>query len=257
MQFSTRRPGFASGGLLALLLLPLSVPAAQELPRKSEIRGIVLDAEARKPMVGVQVSLEGRGLMMLTDKKGRFKFSKLTEGDYLVRAEVTGFPTAVTPIQLARGERMEVEFMVGAESSGQVLPDLEVTSDAPRVSPIAEFNRRALEGNGRYITRPEIEKRRAANLMDLVRSVPGVRVLCPRNVHDCVLRLRRASCGPAYFLDGHPTDPSVLFLTLPSDVEGIEVYTGPSETPIELEGVRSGCGVVAIWTRVGERPRKP
>lgn len=236
-------------------LLPLSA-TAQELPRKSEIRGIVINSADRKAMPGVPVSLEGTGLVVTTDKKGQFKFSKLPEGEYLVRAEVQGYPAAVTSLRLARAERMEVEFLVGDESSGQVLPDLEVTSEAPRISPIAEFNRRALEGNGRYITRADIERRKAASLMDVLRNVPGVRVLCPRNVHNCVLRLRRATCGPAYFMDGQPTDPSVLFLTLPSDVEGIEVYSGPSETPIELEGYRSGCGVIAIWTRVGERPNR-
>jgi len=235
--------------------LSLSEALAQEPPRKSEIRGIVILAETRKPVVGAAVSLEGTEIQVATDKKGKFRFPKVAAGEYLIRAEIEGYPAATSTIQLALGERVEVEFLVGADAAGEVLPEIEVTASENRISPVATFNRRATEGNGRYITRADIERRKPANLMDLLRTVPGVRVVCPRTQHVCALRLRRATCGPAYYMDGMPTDPSALYLTLPSDVEGIEVYSGPSETPIELEGMRSGCGVIAIWTRVGERPK--
>ena len=142
------------------------------------------------------------------------------------------------------------------------LPELKVTEAAPaRISNVAEFNRRALNGNGRYITRDYIERRKATTMMDVLRGVPGVRVECPRTERVCRLHMARAprNCGPAFFLDGIPADPTVFYLTNPNDVEGIEVYAGPSETPAELEGIRSGCGAVAIWTRIGEKPseRKP
>jgi outer membrane receptor for monomeric catechols len=120
---------------------------------------------------------------------------------------------------------------------------------------VAEFNRRATEGSGRYLTRDYIEKRAAANVMDLLRSVPGVRIRCGRTDRVCTLHFaRHAGCSPAYFLDGIPTDKSVLYLMSPNDLEGIELYSGPSETPPEMEGARSMCGAVAMWTRVGEKP---
>ncbi|HEX9894802.1 MAG TPA: carboxypeptidase regulatory-like domain-containing protein [Gemmatimonadales bacterium] len=225
-------------------------------PRKSEIRGTVIRANDRVPMSGARVSLDGTELTLTTDDKGRFKFPKVAAGQYIIRAEVEGFPVATSTLLLAQGDRLDVEFLVGATES-VMLPELKVTADAPRISPVAEFNRRATSGNGRYFHRDYIEKRRAANLMDLLRGTPGMRVECPRNERTgCRLRMSRSprNCGPGYFLDGIPSDPSVLFLTSPNDVEGIEVYSGPSETPPELEGVRSQCGAVAIWTRVGRRP---
>ncbi len=241
-----------SGALLALVF-PLSA-IAQEPPRKSEIRGVVVSADTREAMPGIQVSLEGAQLLRTTDKNGRFKFDKLIAGVYLVRAEVEGYPAATASVEVGRGERVEVEFMVGAPPAGQVLPDLEVTEADPRVSKLEAFNRRALGGSGHYITRSFIESRRPRSLADLMRVVPGVRVVCDRGSNVCALRMRRFTCGPAYFMDGMPTDPAVLWLTMPTDVEGIEVYSGPSQTPVEFEGVRSGCGVVAIWTRRGEPP---
>ena len=35
----------------------------------------------------------------------------------------------------------------------------------------------------------------------------------------------------------------------PSEVEAIEVYTGPAETPPEYEAT-GGCGAIVIWTRI-------
>jgi CarboxypepD_reg-like domain/TonB-dependent Receptor Plug Domain len=247
-RFSLALIGAAAFGLGA-------EPLGAQEPKKSEIRGTVVRANDRQPLSGAKVSIDGTELALVTDGKGRFKFPKVAAGQYIIRAEVEGFPVATSTLLLAQGDRLDVEFLVGATES-VMLPELKVTTDAPMVSPVAEFNRRATTGNGRYFTREYIERRKAATLMDLLRGTPGMRVECPRNERVCRLRMTRCSSGrggPAYFLDGIPADPSVLFLTSPTDVEGIEIYTGPSETPPEMEGYRSGCGAVAIWTRVGQR----
>lgn len=247
--------------IAVLLLVPLGFSreagaTQQQAPRKSEIRGTVVRASDRQPVTGAKVSLDGTELALVTDGKGKFKFPKVAAGQYIIRAEVEGFPVATSTLLLANGDRLDVEFQVG-HSDAVTLPELKVTESAPeRVSPVAEFNRRATSGNGRYITRAQIEKRKPSTLMDVLRAVPGVRIECPRSERVCRLRMARAprGCGPGYFLDGIPADQTVLYLTSPTDVEGIEVYSGPSETPPELEGVRSQCGAVAIWTRIGERP---
>lgn len=264
LQAAPAMPALPRVFLVFFALLPLGysseVDALQD-PKKSEIRGTVVRAADRQPVTGAKVSLDGTEFALVTDGKGKFKFPKVAAGQYIIRAEVEGFPVATSTVLLAQGDRLDVEFQVGT-SDAVTLPELKVTEAAPvKVSPIVEFNRRATSGNGRYITRDFIEKRHPATLMDLMRALPGVRIECPRSERVCRIRMSRAprGCGPGYFLDGIPADQSVLFLTSPTDVEGIEVYSGPSETPAELEGVRSLCGVVAIWTRIGEKPseRKP
>lgn len=239
----------------ALAGLAIGPPAldSQE-PKKSEIKGIVVTSMDRKPVVGATVSLEGQNLTVNTDDKGRFKFPKVVAGTYIIRAEVEGFPPATSTLLLAKNDRIEVEFQVG-NNDAVTLPELSVTEPDARISPVAEFNRRATTGSGRYLDRAYIEKRAAATLMDLLRGVPGVRIRCGRSDRVCTLHFARsAGCSPAYFLDGIRADRSVLYLMPPTDLEGIELYSGPSETPLEMAGPRSGCGVVAIWTRVGEKP---
>ena len=36
-------------------------------------------------------------------------------------------------------------------------------------------------------------------------------------------------------------------------LEAIEIYRGPSETPIAYQNTGSACGVVLLWTRTGEK----
>jgi len=38
-------------------------------------------------------------------------------------------------------------------------------------------------------------------------------------------------------------------LVRPAEVEGIEVYTRPSQVPVQYGGAQGGCGVILIWTR--------
>lgn len=237
--------------LLGAAWLPVDL-RGQAAPRKSEIRGTVVMAADRTPIKGAELSLEGRDMAVQSDAKGRFKFPKVAAGTYVIRAEVAGYPAATSTLVVADGDRLEVEFQVGPNDA-VTLPELAVTADVPRLSPVAEFNRRATSGHGRYLTREDIEKRGAATMMDLLRNTPGVRVSCPRGERICTLAFARsAGCSPAYFLDGIPADKALLYSIFPGDVEGVELYAGPSETPPELNR-SGGCGVVAIWSRVGRR----
>jgi hypothetical protein len=37
----------------------------------------------------------------------------------------------------------------------------------------------------------------------------------------------------------------------PRDLAGIEVYAGPSTTPLQFSGYNRGCGVILVWTKDG------
>ena len=115
--------------------------------KKSEIRGTVVTAADRKPIKGAKVSLEGQNLALNTDEKGRFKFPKVAAGTYVIRAEVDGYPPATSTLLLSRDDRVEVEFQVGTNDAVDA-PRPTVTGEDTRISPVAEFNRRATGGSG-------------------------------------------------------------------------------------------------------------
>jgi hypothetical protein len=58
------------------------------------------------------------------------------------------------------------------------------------------------------------------------------------------------------YVDGHmvsgrsQSDPLFDMNSIqPDQIEAIEFYAGPSETPPEYSGLNSTCGVLVIWTR--------
>ncbi len=237
---------------VATVAVMASPVAAQ---KRGEIRGIITNIRAKRPIEGARISLAGTALVVTSGPSGAFSFTGLEAGDYVIQAAAIGFTTMTSPLALKAGETIDLEFEADPEAVN--LPELTV-EERMNHGP-ADWIRRKSEGLGRYITREHLEARQVATLPDALRTVPGVRIEC-RGSQICVARMARAprGCSPGYFMDGIPTEQAVLWLTPVQEIEGIEIYTGPAETPAELEGASARCGVIALWTRPppARRPRE-
>lgn len=148
-----------------------------------------------------------------------------------------------------------------ADSAVVELSPLEVRVSPPaRRGKLAGFRRRLSRGMGEFITRREIEERDPMRLSDMVHLRAGIGT---KPYGDASGRrhveISRAAflednnvCRIQYWIDGVPF-PGANRLEMdelsPHDVEGIEIYRGPSEIPPEFNRRGSQCGVVAIWTR--------
>jgi hypothetical protein len=225
----------------------------QALQGLSVIKGVFRVNGSLRPIEGGRITLVGTQLAVTTDGKGEFEFPGLVPGRYVVRAAAIGFASVTSPVDLKHRQTVEMEFLTEAEAVN--LPELTVEERSTHGP--ADWIRRKGEGRGRYITRADIERRQAATLPDVMRMLPGVRIEC-RNLQTCMVRMARAprGCNPAFFMDGIPSTPAIAYLTPVQEVEGVEVYTGPAETPPELESAQARCGVVVIWTR-SPPPRRP
>jgi hypothetical protein len=57
------------------------------------------------------------------------------------------------------------------------------------------------------------------------------------------------------YLDGTPVlvnrEVSINELITPDQVQAIEIFRGPSETPAQWRDSNSACGVILIWSRAG------
>lgn len=228
---------------------------------KARISGIVLNSTTKLPVPRARVVLSETGDEILTDSTGRFLFKDLAAGNYVVQVFTETIKSVPVPVTLGARDRFEVEFAVappGTAVLGAILPELEVRERTPiRLTHRPDFDRRRTDGQGRYIDRAYIDKHNPFSVPDLLRSVPGIRMECRANSNVCTVYMARSprGCSPSYWIDGIPaTDPSVIYLTNPKDLAGIEIYSGQSEIPPELNGQRAFCGVIALWTRVGERP---
>jgi hypothetical protein len=236
----------ARPGLALLLALPALCPPL-DAQRLGSITGTVRTAERGPGLEGARVLLIGTKLVVITNRRGEFEFHGITPGKYVIQASAIGYTTLTSSIDVKPLETVEVQFETGAETFK--LPDLEV-EEKPNLP--ADFLRRSREGRGRYFSRAEIEKRNPQTVGDLLRMVPGMRVECRGIVCRAVLARAPRGCQPTFWMDGIPADPAMVWLQPPRDLDGIEVYSGPSQTPPELER-GSSCGAIVLWTRTPPR----
>jgi len=130
------------------------------------------------------------------------------------------------------------------------------------------FDRRR-QGPGRFFTRQDIDERDPYCLSDLLTSVPDISVVAVGAGTRVVRMMRRGGCTPTIYLNGAtildvPNPPMPIGMqsdavaTLhfdidqwvsPDEVEGVEIYRGPAEVPVEFSTVGSECGVIVIRTR--------
>ncbi|MGE0439520.1 MAG: carboxypeptidase regulatory-like domain-containing protein [Gemmatimonadales bacterium] len=244
---------------LALVAVVFAVGSAVSAPssaqtKSASITGRVVN-HSREPVAGARVVMLQPRKIVATDSVGRFAFADLRPGSYRIEASLIGYPPLSALVTVNDGERMDVEFRT--DSIGQLLPTIYVEGEpAPElIRVMTTFERRMTHGHGRFITRDEILRRNPMRILDLIRFLPGVRSRCEGL--NCLVLLNHdpSGCPPAIFVDEQRTSLSVLDNTPPTDVQGIEIYRGPSETPPELNNDVARCGgAIAIWTRRGRQP---
>lgn len=249
---SLARPGL----VLLTALLALCPPLLAQ--RLGSISGVVVTGPKRSGIEGARIVLVGTPFVVTTNARGEFSFNGITAGKYVIQASAIGYTTMTASIEVKSLEIIEVEFAPEAESVR--LPDIEV-AEKSNLPP--DFLRRSQEGGGRYFHRAEIEKRNPPTVGDLLRTVAGLRVECRGPVCRAVFARSQRNCLPAFFMDGAPVDPSVVWLQPPRDLDGVEVYSGPATVPPELNRYGS-CGAIVLWTRTPpprikkeQKPRVP
>jgi hypothetical protein len=165
-----------------------------------------------------------------------------------------GFAPARAPITVSAGDIDSVHVTLRAIA--QPLPQITVEDahDSLSRKMLADFWTRRSRGFGRFLTRDEIADKRATQLVDVVRNVPGVRILMARGRPD--IRFRGAGmgsprdCPPQYWLDGIPLQYGVADEFTAENIEAIELYSGPATTPPQFNTRTPTCGTVVVWSRL-------
>ena len=140
----------------------------------------------------------------------------------------------------------------------QTLNAVLVHEDVAHVRIMRQFEERRKRGFGHFITRRQIEDRHPLQMSDMMRLVPGTMLRPAGPGGRSVLRFSRAliggtrDCPPQYWVDGVMVYGFNIDDIMPSDIEGVEIYSGVSVVPPEFNNPRStvACGLVVIWTRV-------
>jgi len=252
-RVSPRRPGFLTVSARELLVLALVVLWVHPLHGQSggSIGGTTIDAQTGMPIVGASITIPVLSRAVVSDEGGHFLHSPLEAGSYVVQVHALGYIPSAKAFDLTTGQSVTHVFQL--TTIPPVLPNVVVSGHPGSVGRrFEDFDRRRALKRGQFLTRAEIEARNAVNLSDLLQTMRGIRTECAG--FTCIVETSRSThgCRPAFFVDGRmsttfgPTTPV-------RDIEGIEVYLGPSEIPAEYLGPDSGCGAIGIWTKSSPR----
>jgi hypothetical protein len=245
----TRRHGFLTVFACQLLVLAVAGPLAHALGAQSSgsIAGTTVDAQTGMPIVGAAITIPTLSRSVTSDDAGHFLHSTLDAGSYVVQVHAIGYIPSAKSFEVATGQSVTHRFELTTVLP--VLASVVVKGNGASVGRrFEDFDRRRASRRGQFLTRSEIDSRSAINLSDLLQTMRGIRTECVG--FTCVVETSRSAhgCAPAYFVDGRLSTtfgPS----TPVRDIQGVEVYLGPSETPAEYLGPQSGCGVIGIWTK--------
>ncbi len=222
--------------------------------KPSSISGRVADHESALGIPGAVVSLtsqlEGptsvrrRG----TNRDGRFFYSKLPPGTYVLTIDRFGYRSMHDTVTIPAGSelRMHAELSPFPVELDPVV--VVVKSRSHPFTVIPGLEQRERRGLGTIIDRDAIEQQKPFYVSDLLRTVPGVRLLRDQDLGYSV-RLR-GGCLPAVWIDGNRTEATDVDLLLrPADIQTVEVYRG-AELPPRFGN--NPCGAVVFWTRIAQ-----
>jgi hypothetical protein len=239
---------------LGMTLVVTTRTPSQAAAATAGIMGRLVDQQTRAPVQGARVALLGTHHETGTDSAGRFVQAGLTPGAYFLEIRALGYGAGSWLVRVGPGETVDTVFElhpVGIELAPVVVAARPTLAQRR----IQEFERRRHERHGVFITAEQIETNNATTLMDVLRNVPGVRIMC--TTRGCQVRMTRSArgggggCQPDWVMDGLPATLSSTPSMSTVGIVGIEIYRSLSETPSEFLKSDSQCGVIAIWTKSG------
>jgi hypothetical protein len=233
-----------------VVLLALFPPAsAAQEARGRTLAGVVTDTTGR-PIAHVEVGLlAGREIArsLRTGEDGRFELTNLPDRKTSIVVRRLGYQPRVYTVQIREGATrafLPVVLDPMPAELEKIIVMARVAESGGRLRDFYERKRRNAWGT--FIEREEIERRNPLWMSDMLRMVPGVRVM-PIRWGGNAVRLRDG-CWPTVWVDGMPIRGAELDEVIsPSEVAGVEVYRSRAGTPVQFTG---SCGAIVVWTRV-------
>lgn len=216
---------------------------------EGSIAGSVRDATGL-PLAGARVSLWGTAAEARSDAMGAFRLTGLPTGTFTVEARAIGYVPERQAVDIREGSGSALSMRL--ESFRAYLDTVKVTASRLYASrEIREFEERRRRYYGHFFDDEYLERRRPMYVSDVMRMVPGARIVPGSFGNTIVLRDMGVQtwCLPTVFLDGMRmlgSEGSVDMFVNVEEVRAIEVYPRRLGVPSEFQGQR--CGSILIWT---------
>jgi TonB-dependent starch-binding outer membrane protein SusC len=212
---------------------------------QSTLTGTVIDSKNKKPLAGVNVTLQGAATGTSTDFDGSFTIKKIKTGDVIVFTLVgyskstrayKGENTISISLQEITNELQEVVVQVGYGS----VKKKDATGSVGIIS-AKDFNRGAITNVDGLLNG------RVSGVVVTASGTPG---------NESTIRIRGgssllASNDPLLVVDGLPLDGISLSSINPNDIESLSILKDASATAIY--GNRGSNGVILVTTKKGSK----
>lgn len=239
-----------------LLLPALFLAATAASPAAAQVvNGQLLERGSDRPVAGASVELRVGGdakARALTDTAGLFTIPVEDAGRYRLSVQRVGFEPILSASFVV--DRQDTTHVLLRLVAGTImLAPVRAIAEARSLPPtlVAFYDRVEENRAGRFITRDQLDTRRALRASDLLRTIAGMRVVATRR--GTAVRTREG-CEPMIFVDGMYVPLNGMSLddmVQPQNLEGVEVYSGPSSLPPSFVRIRApGCGAVLFWTKI-------
>ena len=272
----------------AFILVVWSVASAGSAEAQAELQGRVF-AEGQRPFANALVSIPKLDLRSPTDSLGRYRIEKIPPGEHLVVTRALGFRVDSTLTAFDANETIVND--VTLKPAINELPTVAVKEGSqpiPRAQ-LVDYERRKAMGIGHFLDRELFAKEEGRRLTEIIAAnVPGVAVHRGTGSKAWVATTRKSSsakcafckttrnemlddfdiaagaplaCYLDVYLDGAMIyDSSARKAPLfnlngmtASEIEAVEVYSSSAQVPSQYNKTAGGCGVMLIWTRIGQR----
>jgi hypothetical protein len=244
----------------------LALNFAAALPAAAQdgavLRGQVVDDDSGHPVAAARVAVDGSGAVQ-ADSLGRFRLGGLRAGRYRVQVDRLGYAPADLRVQVADSVTLSVRLVATPQAVAGVTATAQAVDERMRGF---EQRRAQHTGGGRFITRADLEGSSRSTLANVLRRLPGARIIQGGAAMEEYLATGQspgphaldhppAPCYAQVFVNGVQLyamgrgDPPNLKEIDVNEVEAIEYYAQPAGTPPQFRTMDSDCGTLVVWTR--------
>ena len=211
--------------------------------------------------VGLQnasVRVLGSGTPVRTSERGEFVILDAILGTQSIEVRAIGYQPLRRAVRLSRTSMVEVTFSMAA--TNVELDTVRVVAGREIPWDVRGIERRWRTGLGRFLDGKTVTERSTMYTTDALRGMAGVAIRSPKQGfgQDIIMRgFMGGECRATLFVDGMPVDAAsrggitIDEFVQPDMVAAVEVYARANLVPAEYMTMRTGCGVVAVWTKNG------
>jgi hypothetical protein len=206
------------------------------------------------PVANARIGLLGASAATITRSNGEFTLDSLPAGTQALVVRQIGYRPTEVPVELSSRAPSRVTVHLG-EFVPELSPVEVVSRRDEGLQKVGYLDRKRSSASGYFLTPEQIERRRATQFTDLMRSIPGLQVSGSMG-QQTLTSTRSSTSGSGgcvtVFVDGatwQQLAPGDLdSFVRPEEVAAVEVYSG-TQVPAQFTTIGQNCSAVVVWTK--------